>query len=63
MMPWKITAGITEYLGLVTGYFPSKAILFINRTTGMVEYKHIYKDSFPYMKPEESRRKYGNTVD
>lgn len=44
MMPWKITVGITEYLGLVTGYFPSKAVIFINRTTGMVKWiwTHIW---------------------
>lgn len=33
MMPWKITAGITEYLGLELGIFP-----VINRATGMVKW-------------------------
>ena len=39
-----ITAGITAYFGLVTGYFSSKAIIFINWMTGMhiYEYSHIY---------------------
>lgn len=38
-MPLKITARIPEYLGPVTGCFSSKAIVFINRTTGI----HIYE--------------------
>lgn len=64
MMPLEITAGITEYLGLVTRYFFSKAIIFINRTTAIYIYgnEHIYV-LFSSYEIWVKQKKYANTVD